>query len=246
VTILPKLTRWTSAALAFVYPEVCQICRAHRAGPRESFVCFQCRKDVRKVIPPFCEVCGLPFYGDINVKFECANCGDRRFHFQWARSAVAARGTVLEAIHQYKYQRALWIEPWLAELFVEPAGSQLKAADWDWLVPVPLHPVKEREREFNQATRLAGYLGRATGIGVHSGLLVRVSATRTQTRLSRSEREDNMRDAFAVPPEADVNGKRLIVIDDVFTTGSTTNECARMLRLAGAAQVCVWTLARGI
>jgi ComF family protein len=108
-----------------------------------------------------------------------------------------------------------------------------------------LHPVKEREREFNQAERLAGRLSRAAGMPVNNRLLRRVQPTRTQTLLSRAERLANVRHAFAPWNGERLTGQRIVLLDDVFTTGATTNACARVLKAAGAGAVCVWTVARG-
>lgn len=245
-SLLPSLKGFFNAALAFVYPEVCQICRAARATPDESFLCAACRASARLIQPPFCERCGLPFQGAITNSFECANCRAQDLFFSQARSAVIAKDQMLEVIHRYKYQRALWFEPFLAELLIRQAGPQLAKGAWTSIVPVPLHPAKQREREFNQAERLARHLGRASGIPLKTGWLRRVVATRTQTLLSREERQANVRRAFVAPPGLTLNGQRIVLVDDVFTTGSTTNACARVLKNAGAGEVCVWTLARGI
>jgi ComF family protein len=168
------------------------------------------------------------------------------FQFRSARSAVAARGVVLEAIHRYKYQRALWFEPFLADLLVRQAEPELRREAWDWIVPVPLHPVKQREREFNQAERLAARLGEAVNIPVHGRLLRRAAPTRTQTQLTRQERAANVRNAFVLGKSGCLRGKRIVLVDDVFTTGATASACARVLRQAGVDDVCVWTVARGI
>jgi ComF family protein len=122
----------------------------------------------------------------------------------------------------------------------------LEAQRPDLLVPVPLYPAKKREREFNQAERLADRLGAATQIPVNQRLLRRVLPTRTQTHLNREERLANVRKAFAMRKGQRLNGERIVVVDDVFTTGATTGACARVLRAAGAGQVCVWTVARGV
>ena len=113
-------------------------------------------------------------------------------------------------------------------------------------MPVPLHPLKEREREFNQAEILARHLGEAIGIPLNAKLLRRVASTLTQTRLTREQRAANMRGAFEVRAGIELNGERVVLVDDVFTTGATTNACARALRTAGAGEVCVWTVARGV
>jgi ComF family protein len=168
------------------------------------------------------------------------------WHFQSARSAVVARDPVLEVIHRYKYQRALWFEPFLAELLIRAAVPVLDQQKPSMIVPVPLHPTKQREREFNQADRLARRLGLAMRIPVNKRLLRRVVPTRTQTQLSRQERLANVHNAFAMRGGRRLNGERIVLVDDVLTTGATTSACARVLRAAGAGEVCVWTVARGV
>lgn len=244
--ISDHLKPWLNAGLAFVYPEACQLCGAHRAKLEEGLVCSRCWQQVRFIRPPFCDRCGLPFEGDITTTFECANCREMELHFTSARSAVVAGGIVLEAIHRYKYRQAVWFEPFLADLFLREALPALRGQQWDAIVPVPLHPVKEREREFNQAARVAACLGRAAGIPLNETWLRRVIPTSTQTRLSRQQRAANMRHAFAVNREVTLRGERVIVVDDVFTTGATTSACAKALLRAGAGEVCVWTVARGL
>ena len=206
---------WLNAGLGLLYPEVCQLCRAARATPAEGFVCGDCRAKARFIQEPFCDRCGRPYEGDITTRFECANCREMQWDFESARSAVVARDPVLEAIHRYKYQRAFWFEPFLAELLIRAAVPALEGKNWHTIVPVPLHPAKQREREFNQAERLA--------------------------------------DRLALPAQALIVGRdqaghqeRIVLVDDVFTTGATTSACARVLTSAGAGEVCVWTVARGI
>jgi ComF family protein len=241
-----KLENWLNTGLALIYPDVCQLCKAEPATPRDGYVGRQCALQVRFIRRPFCERCGLPHDGDLTTAFVCANCHDLKLHFSSARSAAVARGPVLEAIHRFKYSRALWFENFLAGLLVREAAPALRAQRWDWLVPVPLHPLKEREREFNQAALLARHLSRATNIPCRENLVRRTTPTATQTHLSRHARAANMKRAFAACPRAPLAGRCVVLVDDVFTTGATTNDCARALRDAGAAEVCVWTVARGL
>jgi ComF family protein len=240
------MTGALATSLDLLYPPVCQLCRRRRARPADGLVCHQCWALVRFVRPPFCERCGLPFPGQLTANFVCTNCHGLTLHFSAARSAVVAKGVVLEAVHRFKYSGSTWFENFLAGLLVREAAPVLKNANWDFIAPVPLHPVKLREREFNQAERLAAQLSRATEIPLHTNLLMRVHATATQTLLTREERAANMKNAFAVPPAAPVKDRRIVLVDDVFTTGATTNAGAAALRAAGAAEVCVWTVARGL
>jgi competence protein ComFC len=240
------LRNWFNASLGFLYPEICQLCGTERAGVRDGFVCASCREQVHFIRPPFCSRCGLPFTGDLTTPFECTNCREMDLPFRSARSAVVARGGVLEAIHRFKYQRHLWFELFLGGLFLHEAVPALRGQNWDLIVPVPLHPLKQREREFNQAERFAAQLSAALELPMNGRLLRRVVPTATQTRLTRQQRAANMRGAFAVRPGLRLDGERVILVDDVFTTGATTGVCARVLLAAGAGDVCVWTVARGV
>jgi ComF family protein len=241
-----KVQDWFKAGFGLVYPEICQLCRSRRAAARDGLVCPQCWSHVRFIRPPFCERCGLPFPGDLTTPFECTNCRAMELHFSSARSAVVAKSVVLEAIHRFKYSRALWFEYFLADLLVREAAPALREQPWDFIVPVPLHPLKLREREFNQAGLLAAHLARAVKIPLNEAVLRRVHPTTTQTLLTREQRAVNMKNAFAVRPGTRLDGQRLVLVDDVFTTGATTSACAVALRGAGAAEVCVWTVARGL
>lgn len=246
---LARARAWFEAALGFFYPNVCQICHGERAGAHEGYVCERCWSApgaIKFIVPPFCDRCGLPFEGEITTKFECSNCRELDLEFKSARAAVAARGLVLDVIHRYKYYGALWFEPFLADLLIRQAAPVLKPGDWDLIVPVPLHPVKKREREFNQAERLARRLSAAINIPVDVRVLQRSSATRTQTLLSRKERAANVAKAFRLRKGRVLNGQRIVLLDDVLTTGATCSACAKVLRANGSGDVCVWTVARGL
>ncbi|MBM3879793.1 MAG: ComF family protein [Verrucomicrobia bacterium] len=240
---------WLEAALGFLYPAWCQMCDAERATAEQGYVCARCRARpdaIRYVEPPYCERCGLPYAGDYALPFECGNCRTLDLCFSQARAAVVATDFMLDVIHRYKYHRALWFEPFLSELLLRQATPALAAEPWDLIVPVPLHPVRQRQREFNQAERLGARLSRACGIPLATGCVRRVAPTRTQTTLNRAQRAANVRGAFACRARAPLAGARVVVFDDVLTTGATTSACARALRASGAREVCVWTLARGL
>ncbi len=245
----PGWERWLDAVLGFLYPPVCQFCGVERATAAEGFVCPHCWSRpgaIRFIRPPFCARCGLPYEGEINASFECSNCREMDLHFSHARAAVVATPFLLEVIHRYKYQRALWFEPFLTDLLVRQAAGELRAGGWNLIVPVPLHRFKRREREFNQAERLAAQLGRASGIPTQTRAIERCALTRTQTQLNRAQRARNVHGAFQPVRGADLRGQRIVVVDDVLTTGATTSACARVLRAQGASDVCVWTVARGV
>lgn len=173
------------------------------------------------------------------------NCGDRELAFDFATAAYRSRGVVRELIHLFKYNRQTHLRHVLARMLREGfRDARLEGAWPDAIVPVPLHPARKREREFNQAEVLAQLVGRRLGIPV-ADCLRRRRFTLTQTHFHREERFENLSGAFAVKPGFDVAGRRLALVDDVLTTGSTADSCAAALRDAGAAAVVVITVARG-
>jgi len=177
--------------------------------------------------------------------FTCANCGDRQYHFHCAVSCYLSRDVVRDFIHRFKYNGHYYLRHQLAEwLGATFADERIATRRADFLVPVPLHSARLREREFNQADVLARLLALRSGLPVRA-CLQRIRYTSTQTRLDRDERMENLRGAFRVPQNQSVQGHHLILVDDVLTTGSTVDECARVLCQAGAASVRVVTVARG-
>jgi competence protein ComFC len=245
-SLLNPLRHATRAFLSLLYPERCQLCRNAHAAPADGWVCPECRDSIRFIQAPACDRCGLPFNGDIRHRFECANCKDLELAFTRARSAIRAEGSARELIHHYKYHRAYWLEPLFAQLWLPVAVPDLAGQPWAGIVPIPLHPVRLREREFNQAERLARILADALHLPVRTDLVRRIHATASQTCLSRDERAANVRRAFEPLHEPDLTGTRWIVVDDVLTTGATCDAVARILLRRGAEEVVVWTLARGI
>jgi competence protein ComFC len=234
--------------LGFFYPHICQICAEGVATAREGFVCADCwsgPRGVHFIVPPFCEKCGLPFEGSITTEFTCGNCRDQTLHFRRARAAVKLGDVVQETVHKFKYNKALWFEAFLSDLLLRQALQEIRKERWDFIVPIPLHWRKRWQRGFNQADRLALQLSKATQTPVNRKLLKRVEPTPTQTRLSRKERIENVRRAFRFKAKEKLHGERILVVDDVLTTGATASACAKVLRDNGAGDVDVWTVARG-
>ena len=173
------------------------------------------------------------------------NCGDRELAFVFATAAYRSRGVVRDLIHHFKYRRQMHLRHRLARLLSEGfRDPRLAPAPPDLIVPVPLHPTRRREREFNQAEVLARLAGDRLGLPV-SDCLRRRRYTSTQTNFHREERFENLAGAFELCRVASVDGRRVALVDDVLTTGSTADACAGALREAGAAAVVVITVARG-
>src|SRR5439155_22666788 len=190
------------------------------------------------------EKCSEPFEGSITSAFTCANCAHRTLHFEAAVAAYRGRGVVRHIIHEFKYGRQIHLRHLVARwLRAALDDERLHGNHFDVLVPVPLHPARQRERGFNQARLLSELL--SAQISLPSKLhLERIRYTTTQTALDRSERMENLHNAFRLRKNADVRGLRVLLIDDVLTTGSTLSECARVLKRAGAFSVHAATAAR--
>ena len=173
----------------------------------------------------------------------CALCRRESFSFDQARCFGWYEGTLRKIVQQFKYGKLRPLDKRLAS-WMTPLVSRMNADSLDLVLPVPLHRNRERARGFNQADLLARQLGRQCGIPLGGRDCVRVRDTPPQAGLRAAQRRKNVRGAFAVPRPAKVRGKRVLLVDDVMTTGATVDACARVLRQAGAEGVWVVTLAR--
>ena len=237
------LRRAGEALVSLLYPPHCANCGADTEGG--VHLCAACAGQAKKIVAPFCQRCSEPFDGAITGEFTCSNCADRTLHFDCAVSRYLSRGVVRELVHRFKYDRHFYLRHPLADWLAEALDDErIRAQPICALVPVPLHSARFREREFNQADVLAVMLAQRTGTPLLRAL-TRIRYTTTQTRLDRHERMENLRNAFRVRQTSAVQNRHLVLVDDVFTTGSTVDECARVLRAAGAASVRVVTVARG-
>ncbi|MGI8820189.1 MAG: ComF family protein [Chthoniobacterales bacterium] len=228
--------------IALLYPAFCAVCDVPIA--QDVYLCGSCAKNAPRIKPPFCARCSQPFSGAITEVFSCANCTERVLHFEAAVAAFRSRGVVREVIHKFKYGKEIHLRypvaDWLLETLDDP---RLVGRRIDLVIPVPLHPARQRDRGFNQAQLLAQIMSRRTGLPMKP-VLERIRYTTTQTMFDRSERIENLRDAFRLRKKADVRGLRVLLIDDVLTTGSTLSECARVLKAGGAISVYAATAAR--
>ena len=230
------------ALTSLFYPATCVVCAAN--VERSEYLCADCRRRAPRIVPPFCNKCSEPFPGAITQSFSCANCEHRVLHFDCAVAAYRSRGLVRSLLHQFKYsgQRHLRfpVAGWLRETLHD---SRLRDRRFDVIVPVPLHPVRERERGFNQAQLLAELLTVSARAPLRL-ILERTRYTTTQTAHDRAERMENLHGAFRLRKNQDVRDLRVLLIDDVLTTGSTLSECARVLKKAGAVSIHAATAAR--
>ncbi len=238
------MNSWLKTGLDLIYPRSCAGCGCCLAAD-DSHLCWECKSDIQIIVHPFCSICGDPLQGRIDHSFTCYHCCESRPHFDQARSAVRFRGILPRMIHHFKYSFAFWLEEDLAELLLACCQTHFDSAAIDFIAPVPLFHARQRDRGYNQSALLAEALARRLRLPCRPRAARRVRDTLTQTHLTADERASNVHLAFSVPRPSVVFGRRVLLIDDVMTTGATVNECARALKQAGAAQVLVATLARG-
>jgi competence protein ComFC len=230
--------------LDIILPRYCAGC-GENAAPEGGFFCWTCRQRFPVITDPFCTVCGDPADGQVSIAYQCAMCRERRPHFDRARSALRYRGVVKNALQAFKYSNAVWLRSDLAGLLSACVDVHYAGIPLDAVAFVPLHPRKERERSFNQSQLLAAELAKRRGIALLRRGLRRVRDTPTQTRLNAGARRLNITGAFEIQDVDWIVNRIFLLVDDVMTTGATVNECARVLKAAGAAGVYVVSVARG-
>lgn len=246
-----RFAPWLHALLNLLYPRTCRVCDVPLAD--RDWFCRSCEQAFPTLDPPFCQVCGEPYDGPMDRPFRCDNCADRKLHFDFAIAGYRAEGEVRELIHRFKYGCDITLRAPLSRMLCRALDDpRLQAEDlraWT-LVPVPLHRTREREREFNQSHELCLQLAHLTGMSVQP-VMKRLRPTDKQARLTRAQRLENLRGAFSLRrgfqgKASPLAGAKVLLVDDVFTTGATTDECARILRREAKVQkVVVIAVARG-
>lgn len=234
------------ALLDILFPPLCHGCKAFIPEAGELHLCPECRAGSPFITSPFCTVCGLPFATEGGIDHRCGACIDEPPPFAAARSAVLFEGPVRELIHRFKYGNKVRHRRPLALLAAGELGGFAAWSGADLIMPVPLHVKRLRQRGFNQAALLGEILAGKWRIPLSRNNLRRVRWTEPQISLTAAERRNNVRGAFAVRDAGAVRGRRIILVDDVYTTGSTVAECARTLKKGGAEAVFVVTIARAM
>ncbi len=240
------------AMLDVVFPPCCIACQVWLSTPSPHSFCSSCRDRIQLAQPPFCRGCGRPYLHDWQGDHPCGGCLLRPPAFSRARSwgcyprESDAAHPLRQVIHRFKYGRQPSLGTILGRLMAEACQPWFHGPGFDVVVPVPLHPRRLRWRGFNQSVLLGREVGRAWGIHLDPFVLIRKTETAPQSTLNLRERQPNVRGAFAIARARSVEDRRVLVVDDVYTSGATVNECARALRRGGARDVQVLTLARTV
>jgi ComF family protein len=226
VNVLPPVAELKRIALDLLFPRYCINC-----GREGDFICEQCRLSLTCITPPICDKCGRPLSG----KGTCNRCISEQNDIDGIRAPFSFEGLVRQCIHKFKYENIRALSGSLSIFLYDCLKNNAISADV--IVPVPLHPLRLRERGYNQSGLLARELGRLSGLPVIENHLVRCLHTFPQAQSSGiDERRRNIENAFKCLDRR-LQGKEVLVIDDVATSGSTMNICARELKANGVALV---------
>ena len=224
-----------------IFPATCRCC-SRELSAEEKYFCAACFGGATKISQPLCTYCGAPFPHGVGIDHPCMDCMRKKPPFDKARAAVLYEGVIRDAIRLYKYRPVRGLKKALGEFTSEAAVRWFP--DATMVMPVPLHRRRLWKRGFNQSLFLAESAAEALGVKVSLHGLGRIRHTRPQVGLSPDEREKNINGAFKIAGDGDVKGGRVLLVDDVYTTGATARECAKMLRRAGAEKVYILTVAQ--
>ena len=231
------------ALLDLLFPPACISCSSHKIPDSQIMLCQTCREELKPISGPLCSCCGIPFTAATNTDHLCGLCLTNHYHFDRARAVLHYNPPLTGIISRFKYHgQRTGLKTFRA---LQLQNSQLtEIARPELIIPVPLHRKRLQERGFNQALVLARTFYPEERRLVDFSTMIRQRHTNPQTGLSGKDRRRNLKNAFLVTNEEKVQGKRVVLVDDVFTTGTTVSECARVLKRAGASEVNVLTLAR--
>ena len=225
-----------------LFPPLCPICRNRHLQASLPGLCAECLADITLLPSPCCTACSLPFEGPPGSDHLCEVCLKTPPPFSGVIALGVYTELLRETVHRFKYEEAFYLHRPLGHLLAEAVDEKLKADPPDVVMPVPLHLSKLRERTFNQSLLLARTLGKTLKLPVAAQGLERTRATLSQQGLKSEERKRNLKGAFSLRQE--IKNQRVLLVDDVLTTGATARECSRILTRGGASDVKVAVLAR--
>jgi ComF family protein len=239
------LRRFLQSLTDILYPKTCLACKSKvGAETGEDLICKECYSNIEVNLPPFCVSCGRHLEKNNLNKNICPACIRKRLHFDRAFSPCVYNGVTKKLVHEFKYKGKDHLGKPLSKIMIDFIREYRLPLEYlDYIIPMPLHKTKLREREFNQAEILGTHIAREFKKDLLSGVLLRHRLTKTQTELKNKERFENVANSFSVDNRASLKGKNLLLVDDVLTTGATSSEAALALKNAGAQTVFVLTLA---
>lgn len=236
--------KFLEALCDLIYPPVCILCkRLISAEEKDISLCLSCQNTIEKNLPPFCQKCSRHLEESLNGDL-CHQCTRTPYHFDRVWATTVYNKTLTRLIHRFKYQNKTVLRKIFSKLiFSFIKDYHIDLSTFDFIVPIPLHPTRLRERGFNQAQLLAESLANELPATLLINQLLRTHYTRNQALLGKKERWTNIQGAFTIKGSLEFKGKNVLLIDDLFTTGTTISEAARILKENGANNVSALTLA---
>jgi len=235
------------AIVDIVYPATCVVCKnrlQRKPSSIEKPICLECWGKIKRNMPPFCHSCGRQLAKNNLAKGICYNCIKKPLHFDRAFSPCVYEGVIQNLIHEFKYKNKDYLGLTLSRLMVEFIREYNMPIElMDFIIPIPLHKTRLREREFNQAQILSNHISAEFNKKAINNNLIRRRHTNTQTDLEDTQRFLNIKGSFSVDNKEAIKSKNILLVDDVLTTGATSSEAAYVLKEAGANIVFVLTLA---
>ena len=243
--MLRPLSDFLKGLVDFLYPRACVVCKKNLGVTSvDGIICLDCWGKIKKNLPPFCRRCGRTLEKKSPYKNICVVCIKNPVYFDRAFSPCLYEGPVKELVHQFKYQGKDYLAPVLTRLMADFIREFDVPMDLlDFVVPVPLFKTRLRQREFNQAEVLAKNIAGIFNKKLVADNLIRVKNTRTQTELTPGQRLSNVKESFKVRESSCFEGKNILLVDDVLTTGATCSEASCALKEAKANIVFVMTAA---
>ncbi|MCL5287751.1 MAG: ComF family protein [Acidobacteria bacterium] len=232
---------------SLVFPAPCRICEQTLLTASRIPICVACLDSFAPLAGPACQKCGRPFVSAVAMATAqplCHLCRREVYRFDLARSFAAYNDAMVRAIVLLKYHEVTPLGAWFAARLAEMVARDPQAFAADVVVPVPLHATRLRERGYNQAELIARPLAKRLGLPLRTVLLVRTKPRPSKLKLTRKERWQTVRGAYAMRGDTKIDKLRVLLVDDVFTTGATLDACAQVLRKAGASRVVGLTVAR--
>ncbi|MFH1621523.1 MAG: ComF family protein [Candidatus Omnitrophota bacterium] len=234
-----------NSIINIIYPPVCAGCnKPNYNNIINNYICNECFYGIKRHIPPFCLKCGrsLSQIKSIN-KGACAACAERQYYFDEAWSVCKYEGTIKDLIHKFKYSQKIQYKEIFQNLFEEFLGAFNILKDIDFIIPIPLHPTRLREREYNQSQILSSLISGIIHKPVVSDILARRRNTKSQIELDEKTRIRNIADCFAIKKSHWLKSKSVLLVDDVLTTGITLSEAAKTIKALNPYKISILTLA---
>jgi len=229
-----------------IFPSRCVICGIVLYNNEKIRICSECLSRISFVKTPICSCCGLPFVNYEGTDHLCGECVSSKQYFSVVRSVGEFKQPLMDAIHRFKYKGEISVGETLGRLMAGFEYNSFSLEGYSLILPVPLHQRRLKERGFNQSVILAREIASRYSIGLDFRTLKRTIHTKPQTGLGKKQRSTNVKGSFIVTDREKIDGERVVLIDDVYTTGSTVRECARILIKNGVEEVAVLTLARAV